>query len=142
VDVVPQALVRPIQKIAQNVFISPPTISQYAALHAFDVPDDLEKMRKAYEARRDFALPRLKEMGFNIPVDPEGAFYVYAGIDKWGLDSMEFVERALNEAKVAITPGYDFGTYKAGSHIRFSYANSIEMLKEGCIRLETWLQTL
>jgi len=140
--VVPQALVRPIQKVAQNVFISPPTISQYAALSAFDVDDDLEKMRKAYEARRDFMLPKLKEMGFSIPVDPEGAFYIYAGIDKWGLDSMKFVERALNEAKVALTPGYDFGIYKAGSHIRFSYANNIEILKEGCERLEAWLQTL
>jgi len=140
--VVPQALVRPIQKVAQNVFISPPTISQYAALCAFDVKDELEEMRKTYEVRRDFMLPQLKKMGFQIPIDPEGAFYIYAGIGKWGLDSMEFVERALNEAKVALTPGYDFGIYKAGSHIRFSYANNLKMLEEGCKRLETWLQTL
>ena len=75
-------------------------------------------------------------------MDPEGAFYIYAGIDRWGLDSMEFVEKALREARVALTPGYDFGSYKAGSHIRFSYANSLEMLEEGCKRLETWLKTL
>jgi aspartate/methionine/tyrosine aminotransferase len=81
-------------------------------------------------------------MGFNIPIDPEGAFYIYASIEKWGLDSMEFVERVLNEAKVAITPGYDFGLFKASSHIRFSYANSLEMLKEGCKRLDEWLKTL
>jgi aspartate/methionine/tyrosine aminotransferase len=140
--VVPQALVRPIQKVAQNVFISPPTISQYAAMCAFDVKNELEEMRKTYEARRDFMLPELKKMGFHIPVDPEGAFYIYAGIDRWGLDSMEFVERALNEARVALTPGYDFGFFKAGSHIRFSYANSLEMLGEGCRRLNTWLNTL
>ncbi len=140
--IVPQTLIRPIQKVAQNIFISPPTISQHAALCAFDVEDELEEMRKTYEARRDFMLPQLKQIGFHIPIDPEGAFYIYANINKWGIDSMEFVERALNEAKVAITPGYDFGTYKAGSHIRFSYANSIEMLREGCKRLERWLQTL
>jgi len=140
--VVPPALVRPIQKIAQNVFISPPSISQYAAMCAFDEADELENMRKTYEERRDFMLPQLKGLGFSIPVDPEGAFYIYAGIDRWGLDSMEFVEKALREARVALTPGYDFGSYKAGSHIRFSYANSLEMLEEGCKRLETWLKTL
>jgi aspartate/methionine/tyrosine aminotransferase len=140
--VVPPALVRPIQKIAQNVFISPPSISQYAAMYAFDEEDELENMRKTYEERRDFMLPQLKGLGFSIPVDPEGAFYIYAGIDRWGFDSMEFVEKALREARVALTPGYDFGSYKAGSHIRFSYANSLEMLEEGCKRLETWLKTL
>jgi aspartate/methionine/tyrosine aminotransferase len=140
--VVPQELVRPIQKVAQNVFISPPSIGQRAALHAFDVDEDLAKMLRTYWERRDFMVPRLRELGFSVPIDPEGAFYVYAGIDKWSLDSMEFVERALAEAKVAITPGYDFGSYMAGSHIRFSYANSLERLKEGCHRLEKWLQAL
>jgi aspartate/methionine/tyrosine aminotransferase len=140
--VVPQGLVRPIQKVAQNVFISPPSIAQRAALHAFDVDEDLAKMLRTYWERKDFMVPRLRELGFSVPIDPEGAFYVYAGIEKWGLDSMEFVERALAEAKVAITPGYDFGSYQAGSHIRFSYANSLERLKEGCHRLEKWLQAL
>ena len=140
--VVPQELVRPIQKVAQNVFISPPSIAQQAALYAFDVDNDLNVMRKTYQERRDYVLPHLRKLGFNVPIDPEGAFYIYAGIEKWGLDSMEFVERALIEAKVAITPGYDFGSYMAGSHVRFSYANSLERLKEGCKRLEKWLQTL
>jgi aspartate/methionine/tyrosine aminotransferase len=138
--VVPQELVRPIQKVAQNVFISPPSIAQHAALHAFDVDADLEAMRSTYQERRDFMLPRLRNLGFSIPVDPEGAFYIYAGIDRWGIDSMVFVQRALAEAKVAITPGYDFGSYKAASHVRFSYANSIERLKDGCDRLEGWLK--
>jgi aspartate/methionine/tyrosine aminotransferase len=140
--VVPQELVRPIQKVAQNVFISPPSIAQHAALYAFDVDADLEEMRSTYQERRDYMLPRLRKLGFSIPLDPEGAFYIYAGIDAWGLDSMVFVERALAEAKVAITPGYDFGSHGAESHIRFSYANSLERLKEGCDRLEGWLQTL
>lgn len=140
--VVPEWLVRSVQKIAQNVFISPPSVSQYAALKAFDVMDEIETMRKTYEERRDFILPRLRGMGFDIPVDPEGAFYIYAGIERWGIDSMEFAERALKEAKVAITPGYDFGSFRAGTHVRFSYANSLERLKEGCNRLKKWLETL
>jgi len=140
--VVPQSLVRPIQNIAQNVFISPPTISQYAALFAFETEDELALMRQTYNERRGFLLPRLKELGFRIPVDPEGAFYIYAGIEKWGLDSMEFTERALSSAKVACTPGYDFGSFRASSHIRFTYASSIEMLKVGCERLKVWLKTL
>ena len=67
-------------------------------------------MRKTYERRRDFMLPRLKRLGFRIPVDPEGAFYIYANIEKWGLDSMEFVDRALNEATVLLMQPltYDF----------------------------------
>ena len=137
--VVPQELVRPIQKVAQNVFISPPSIAQHAALYAFDVDADLEEMRSTYQERRDFMLPRLRNLGFHIPVDPEGAFYIYAGIERWGIDSMEFVQRALAEAKVAITPGYDFGSYRADTHIRFSYANSLDRLKEGCDRLEKWI---
>lgn len=140
--VIPAELVRPVQKIVQNVFISPPTLSQYAALEVFDTVDELEKMRKTYLKRRDFLFPELKRLGFNISVKPEGAFYIYGGIGKWGIDSMEFVERALLEAKVALTPGYDFGSFRAGSHIRFSYANSLDKLKRGCKRLGKWLKTL
>lgn len=140
--VVPAELVRPIRNVAQNVFISPPSVSQYAALEAFRVDDDLEEMRRTYQARRDFMIPRLRKMGFDIPIDPEGAFYIYAGVEKWGMDSMEFVERALTEAGVALTPGRDFGSHKAGSHVRFSYANGLEMLILGCERLERWLAGL
>jgi len=140
--VVPEDLVRPLQKCAQNVFISPPSISQYAALSAFDSSGEIDNMRKAYEDRRDFVVPRLKNLGFSVPIYPDGAFYVYAGIEKWGLDSMDFVERALTEARVAITPGYDFGAFRAGSHVRFSYADNLERLKMGCDRLELWLKTL
>jgi aspartate/methionine/tyrosine aminotransferase len=140
--VVPRWLVRPIQRVAQNVFISPPTIAQHAALDAFDAAREIEAMKKTYRERRAFLFPRLKELGFSLPAWPEGAFYIYAGIGRWGMDSMEFVERALMEAKVAITPGYDFGAYRAGSFVRFSYANSLEMLKEGCGRLSGWLRGL
>ncbi len=140
--VVPDELVRPVQIVAQNVFIAPPTLSQYAAMKAFDAIHDTSRMRKTYEERRDFLLPALAMLGFRIPVEPEGAFYIYAGIEKWGIDSRTFVEQALKEAKVAMTPGYDFGSFQAGSHVRFSYATSIENLKLGCERIATWLKTL
>lgn len=137
--VVPRSLVRPMQKIAQNVFISAPTISQYAALRAFDAKDELENMKRKYVERRDYLFPRLKELGFGLSVRPDGAFYIYGDIEKWGMDSMLFTEKALKEARVAITPGYDFGTFRAGSHVRFSYASDLENLREGCRRLEEWL---
>ena len=138
--VVPQSLVRPMQKVAQNVFISAPTVSQYAALRAFDAHGELEAMKKTYIARRDYLFPRLRELGFGLPARPDGAFYIYANIARWGMDSMVFTERALTEARVAITPGYDFGSYQAGSHVRFSYASSLENLRTGCQRLEEWLK--
>lgn len=140
--VVPHELVRPIQKFAQNIYISPHSISQHAAIYAFDNAEGLSRMTKTYEERRDFVVPRLRDMGFSVPINPEGAFYVYAGIERWGIDSMLFTERALDEAGVAFTPGYDFGSFKADSHVRFSYATSIERLKEGCDRLEKWLSGL
>ncbi|HOJ43746.1 MAG TPA: pyridoxal phosphate-dependent aminotransferase, partial [Syntrophorhabdaceae bacterium] len=140
--VVPKWFIRTAQKIGQNVYISSPSVSQYASLKAFDAEEDLKIMKDTYKKRRDFMLQELKDMGFYIPVTPEGAFYIYAGIERWGMDSMDFVKRALYEARVAITPGYDFGNFKAGSYVRFSYANSLERLKEGCIRLRTWIEGL
>jgi aspartate/methionine/tyrosine aminotransferase len=140
--VVPRALVRPIQKIAQNVFISAPTIAQYAALEAIDATEAVEEMRQTYLQRRNYLVPRLRRLGFSVPIMPRGAFYVYAGIERWRLDSMEFVQRALKEALVAITPGYDFGAYLAASHVRFSYANDLDQLKQACGRLGRWLRKL
>ena len=140
--VVPESIVRTLQNCAQNIFISPPSISQYAALNAFDDPGAVDSMRETYTHRRNYLVPRLRELGFTIPFYPDGAFYVYAGIEQWPIDSMTFVNRALEEAKVAITPGCDFGSFLADSHVRFSYANDLENLKAGCDRLEKWLQRL
>jgi aspartate/methionine/tyrosine aminotransferase len=138
--VVPPILIRPLQKLAQNLFIAPPSISQYAALGAFDDTEGLSAMCRLYKERRDFLLPRLQGLGFDLPVKPDGAFYIYAGIERFAMDSMTFVQRALSEAKVAITPGYDFGLFGASSHVRFSYADRLENLVEGCNRLERWLR--
>jgi len=140
--VVPDELVRPCQIVAQNVFISPPALSQYAALEAFNADAEIEHMRKSYEERRDLLLPELRKLGFRINAEPEGAFYIYAGIEQWGIDSRVFADRALSEAKVALTPGYDFGSFHAGSHVRFAYATSVDKLKLGCERLGKWLKTL
>ncbi len=140
--IVPQSLVRPLQKVAQNVFISAPTIAQYAALEAFDAKADLLAMKQTYRERRDYLFPQLERLGFGLPARPSGAFYIYANIEKWGMDSMEFAEKALLEAHVAVTPGYDFGSHRAASHVRFSYANNMEQLKAGCRRLEGWLEGL
>ena len=140
--VVPEPLVRPLQKCAQNLFISPPSISQYAALSAFDSPEEIDIMRKTYEERRNFMVPRLRNLGFSISAYPDGAFYIYAGIENWKIDSMDFVNKALTEARVAITPGYDFGRFRASTHVRFSYTENLDKLRTGCDRLELWLKTL
>lgn len=140
--IVPPDLVRPLQKLAQNLFIAPPSVSQYAALKAFDSTEELPRMRSVYKQRRDFLIPRLRGLGFTIPRIPDGAFYIYAGIENFAMDSMVFVEKALAEAGVAITPGYDFGAFRASSHVRFSYADRLENLKEGCDRLEAWLKAV
>lgn len=140
--VVPEELVRPVQKISQNVYISAPTVSQYAALAAFDARDDVEQMKNRYRERRAYLLNQLEGLGFQLPASPQGAFYIYAGIQRWNLDSMLFVKRALSEARVALTPGYDFGAYRAGQFVRFSYASDKSRLEEGCRRLNIWLQTL
>lgn len=140
--VVPEELVRPVQKVSQNVYISAPTISQHAALAAFDARDDVEEMKDRYRERRGYLMNQLANLGFQLPASPQGAFYIYAGIKHWNLDSMLFVKRALSEARVAVTPGYDFGAYRAGQFVRFSYATDISRLREGCRRLGDWLRTL
>lgn len=140
--IIPSELTRPVQRLAQNLFISPSSLSQYAALRAFDNNNGVESRRLVYEEGRNFLIPRLRSLGFSVPIEPNGAFYIYAGIEGFGIDSMIFVERALLEAGVAITPGYDFGFFGAASHVRFSYANTLDNLKEGCDRLEGWLGAL
>lgn len=140
--VVPEELVRAIQKVSQNVYISAPTVSQHAAMAAFDAGDEVERMKERYRERRTYLMNQLEGLGFQLPVLPEGAFYIYAGIQRWNLDSMLFVKRALSEAKVALTPGYDFGAYRAGEFVRFSYATDKSRLEEGCRRLREWLRAL
>jgi aspartate/methionine/tyrosine aminotransferase len=140
--VVPERYLDAVDRLAQNLYISAPTLSQYAALAAF-APDTralLEQQRAEFRQRRDYLLPALRELGFTIPVTPQGAFYIYADCTRFTNDSYAFTHRVLEEAKVAITPGKDFGRHRAAQHVRFTYTNSLEHLEEGVTRLGRFLQ--
>jgi len=139
--VAPPVLVPELDKLAQNLFLAAPTLSQHAALRAFD-PDTiaiLEERRAIFQQRRDFLLPALRELGFGIPVTPAGAFYLYADCSRFTVDSYSFSQQLLEEAGVAITPGIDFGTNRPERHVRFAYTTSLDKLQEGVRRLQAYL---
>jgi aspartate/methionine/tyrosine aminotransferase len=139
--IAPEEYVAPVDKLAQNLFISPSDLAQQAALAAFH-PDTvalLEKRRDAFREQRDFLLPELRSLGFDIPVTPEGAFYIYANCERLTDDSYKFCWDVLEKAGVAIAPGLDFGDNKAKQHVRFSYPKPIPVLAEGIERLRKYL---
>jgi len=139
--VAPEAYVREIDKLAQNIFLAAPTVSQYAALAAFE-PEArgiLEKRREAFRERRNYLLPALRELGFEVPVEPRGAFYIYANCSRFTDDSFDFAEQLLEKAGVAVTPGRDFGANDPEHHVRFAYTTSLERLEEGVKRLANFL---
>ena len=135
--VVPPAYVREVEKLAQNLFISASTPAQHAALAAFrpDTLAILEQRRAEFHARRDFLIPALTELGFKIPVVPQGAFYIYADSSQLDTDSFEFARRILNEAHVALTPGKDFGVAAPERHIRIAYTQTVARLNEALERM-------
>jgi aspartate/methionine/tyrosine aminotransferase len=140
--VVPRDLVRPIQRLLQNFFISASSISQAAACVALSddsVRADVERMRETYDARRRFMLRRLREIGFGITVEPTGAFYVFANAGRFTRDSYGFAFEILEKARVGVTPGVDFGPHGEG-YVRFSYASSLENITEGLNRIEDYLR--
>ncbi len=139
--VAPQAYVREVEKLAQNIFISASTPAQYAALAAF-TPETraiLEARREAFRERRDYLLPALRDLGFGIPLIPQGAFYIYADCSRFTSDSYRFAWEVLEATGVAITPGIDFGDYRAAQHVRFAYTTSLAQLQEGVARLKRHL---
>lgn len=135
--VAPEGYARAAEKLAQNLFLAPSTLAQYAALAAFgpETRDILETRRQRFRERRDFLLPALREMGFHIPVIPQGAFYIYADCRRFTGDSFSFAMDLLEEVGVAITPGIDFGSFQAHRYVRFAYTNDLENLREGMNRL-------
>ncbi len=142
--VAPERHVRDIEKLAQNLYISPPTVSQRAALACF-LPQTLailEMRRREFRARRDFLVPALRDLGFGIPIMPEGGFFVYADCSAFGMDSERFCVEALEATGVAFTPGLDFGRHRADAHVRFAYTIGEDKLREGVRRLAQWLPTL
>jgi aspartate/methionine/tyrosine aminotransferase len=130
-----------VDKLAGNLFISPPDIAQRAGLAAFE-PDTIalmEERRELYRQQRDFLLPALKALGFEVPVTPEGAFYIYANCARFTNDSYAFCWDVLENAGVAITPGLDFGHNDPRHHVRFSYPKPVAVLEEGVRRLKEYL---
>jgi aspartate/methionine/tyrosine aminotransferase len=142
--VAPERHVRDVEKLAQNLYISPATPSQRAALACF-TPETLtivEARRSEFQARRDFLVPALRQLGFGIPVMPNGGFFVYADCSAFGVDSERFALQALEATGVAFTPGIDFGRHRPEAHVRFAYTIARPLLEEGVQRLARWLPTL
>ncbi|MEP7181746.1 MAG: pyridoxal phosphate-dependent aminotransferase [Betaproteobacteria bacterium] len=139
--IAPLRHVRDLEKLAQNLYISPATISQRAALACF-TPETIaivEERRRAFQARRDFLVPALRDLGFGIPVLPTGGFFVYAECLRFSSDSERFCRDVLEGAGVAITPGVDFGTHRAAAHVRFAYTIEQAKLEDGVARLARFL---
>lgn len=144
--VLPSAMVPVVERLAQNLFICPSTIAQHAALACF-APESLalyEQRRAEFKARRDFFIPALRELGFGVPVMPDGAFYAWADgsalFPKLGVDnSWDFAYALMDKAHLAITPGRDFGSSDTARYVRFSTANSMAQLHEAVARLRRLL---
>ena len=139
--VAPAAYAREVEKLAQNLFISPSTVAQHAALACFD-PRTIaivEARRAELDARRKYLIPALRSLGFGIPVVPEGAFYIYADSSGLAPDSFTFARRILTEAGVAVTPGKDFGHHEPERHIRIAYTQPIARLEEAVARIRQLL---
>ncbi|MBK9364245.1 MAG: pyridoxal phosphate-dependent aminotransferase [Rubrivivax sp.] len=139
--VVPPALVDTFEKLAQNLFICPSALAQHAALACFE-PEAMalyRQRRDEFQARRDYIVPALRELGFSIPVEPDGAFYVYLDCSAFTADSSAFASQMLEEAGVALVPGEDFGSHQPQRWLRLSYATSLAHLHEAVQRLRAWL---
>jgi aspartate/methionine/tyrosine aminotransferase len=137
--VLPEYLVRPVERIAQNLYISPPDISQRAALAAFDAIPELEAVKAGYAANRTLLLDRLPKIGFDDHAPVDGAFYVYASVRRFTNDSVDFTRRMLAEAGVAATPGPDFDRSRGHGTVRFSFAGTEADMVEAVDRLAGWL---
>lgn len=139
--VMPQRYVADVEKLAQNLFISNSDIAMQAALAAF-TPQTLaecETGRLRFRDQRDYLVPALRELGFDIPVTPQGAFYIYANCSRITRDSYGFCLDLLERAGVAVAPGIDFGEHRAAEHVRFSYPKPVPVLQEGVRRLREFL---
>lgn len=139
--IVPEEFVDATEKLAQNIFIATATHSQYAAIAAFDpiTLAELELRRAEFNKRRDFLYDALLGLGFDIPIKPDGAFYIYANCAKFTDDSFQFAMDLLEAEGVAITPGKDFGLHEANRYVRFAYTTSIARMAIAVQRLERFI---
>jgi aspartate/methionine/tyrosine aminotransferase len=138
--VVPDRLVRPVERLAQNLYISPPYLSQVAALAAMDATEELEAVRAGYARNRDLLLNELPRIGLSRMHPVDGAFYVYADVARYTNDSIAFCRRMLEETGVAATPGLDFDPLEGGHYLRLSFAGSEADCRETVTRLAPWLK--
>jgi aspartate/methionine/tyrosine aminotransferase len=140
--VAPKSFIRPIQKMQQNFFISANSAVQLAGITALqETGEDVARMKRIYDERRQYMVKRVKELGLGITVEPTGAFYVFANAKHISNDSYKLAFDVLEHAHVGVTPGIDFGKNGEG-YIRFSYANSMEHIVEGLNRIERYLEGL
>ncbi|MEM6665477.1 MAG: aminotransferase class I/II-fold pyridoxal phosphate-dependent enzyme [Pseudomonadota bacterium] len=139
--IVPEELVRPVERLQQNLFICPPDISQAGAVAALENVDAFAPVLDRYRQNRAL-FESLPSLGFGRVLPMDGAFYAYADITPFGLDALTFTQRMLEEASVAATPGLDFDPLTGGSYVRFSYAGAPERMGEGIERLKRWLSSL
>jgi len=136
--IVPPELVAPIEKLASSLMICPPTLAQYAALACFE-PQTLalfEHRREAFRTRRDYLVPALESIGFEIPAKPDGAFYIYADSSRFANDSAQLVDTLLEQAGVALVPGIDFGPAHASNKVRLAYTIGLDQLEDAIARMD------
>jgi aspartate/methionine/tyrosine aminotransferase len=138
--VLPEHLVRPVERVQQSLYISAPELSQVAAIRAFDATEELDRVKDRYRASRDMLLRRLPELGFAIAAPMDGAFYAYCDVSAHTNDSMEFARRMLAEAHVAATPGLDFDPVEGHRTMRLSYAGATAEMAEAMDRIAGWLE--
>lgn len=138
--VLPERLVRTIERVAQSLYISPPELSQIAATAALNATAELDLYRASYARNRDFLMRRLPEIGLSIASPMDGAFYAYVDVTRFTNDSMAFAKRMLAEIDVAATPGFDFDPLEGNRTMRMSYAGSEAEIAEAVERIGVWLK--
>ena len=138
--VFPEELATAVARLAQNLFIAPPTIAQYAALGVFRDHAELQARVEGYRRSRDLLLQALREAGLSDVAPPEGAFYVYVDVSSLTDDAVRFCREMLEETGVAATPGIDFDPDRGHRYLRFSFSASEDAVAEACRRLVPWLR--
>lgn len=137
--VLPQALVRPVERLQQSLYISAPELSQIAAIHAFSATPELERIKERYRAGRTLLANALPQIGLPLAAPMDGAFYAYCDVSRHSNDSMDFARRLLAECHVAATPGIDFDPAEGNRFLRLSYAGGLEEIATAIDRLRQWL---
>ncbi len=138
--IVPEHLIDACRRVMQNIFIAAPTLSQHVGITALQSRAQTELMRQAYDQRRSVLLEALPGLGFDVAVEPQGAFYIYANVSRITDDARTLCWDILEQVGVAITPGEDFGSYQANQHVRFSYATGLDDIREGIARLNVYMR--